>query len=125
MILIPYFSHLKTPDWLSIGVFLCEGGRTMWSVDDTDTDAEITEMLLENGFPVEKIEHMDGVIYARIDYGRIKMAHFYQWHEIDPTTSENDVWRSFSIPRTLWSCPVFKDHFWKTSGLPIKPMGVF
>jgi hypothetical protein len=39
------------------------------------------------------------------------------WSEIDPKTSEEDVWRTYRIPTALWSDPVFKEHWWRTSGV--------
>ena len=91
----------------------------MWYVDDTDTDKALKKMLLDNGFPVEKLERINGTVYAKITYSSLKMGDFYMWHEVDHKTSEQDVWRTFNVPTALWSCPVFKEHFWKTANLPV------
>lgn len=99
-----------------MGVFLCTGGREFWSVDDGDTDADIKEMLKDNGFPVRSLNHKDGAVFAEIDPS-IDLKNFYLWSEVDPKTSENDLWRIYNIPRALWPCKVFRDSFWKTSGI--------
>ena len=126
MILIPYFLDLKSPDWMRLGLFLCEGGRSAWYIDDTDTDKALKKMLLENGFPVENLERVNGTVYAKIAHSGLKMSDFYMWHEVDPKTSEHDVWRIFNVPTALWSCPVFKEHFWKTANLPMPaPLTIF
>jgi hypothetical protein len=114
MILVPYFVDKRNPNWITLGVFLCEGGRSAWGID-AENDSDITAMLLDNGFPVIKFDRrLPGTVFAQIDYDRIKMEHFYLWDEIDPKKSENDVWRFFKIPRSLWSCPIFRDHFHKS-----------
>ena len=119
MILVPYFSDTQKPNWMRIGIFLCEGGRSTWYIEDSDKDKEIKKMLLTNGFPVEKLERVNGTVYAKIAHSGLKMGDFYMWNEVDPKTSENDVWRIFNIPTALWSCPVFKEQFWKSTNLPV------
>jgi len=120
MILIPFFWDTTNKDWARFGIFLCSGGREVWSVDDSDTESEIRSMLLENGFPVLEFTKTDGVMYARIDHIRLKLSHFYLWDQVNPKKSEEDVWRIIKIPRALWSCDVFKEQFWKTACLPIR-----
>jgi hypothetical protein len=114
MILIPFFWDTRNPDWIQFGAFLCSGGRQYWSVDDS---SGVEAMLSENGFPVCQITGVDDIIFAEIDYEKINLDDFYLWSDIDPKTSDQDVWRLYKIPVSLWSCPVFKEHFWKTSGL--------
>ena len=115
MLLIPYFIDSNS-NWTKLSLFLCEGGRSVWSVDISDK--EIRVLLKENGFPTVKLEHIGNTVYAAIDPCKLKMSDFYQWTEINPKTAEQDVWRTLSIPLALWSCPVFKEHFWATTGLP-------
>jgi hypothetical protein len=122
MILAPFFINTSNPNWLHFGLFLCSGGKSLWSIDDTDTDKDIVEMLKENGFPVLGLERLHNVVYAHIDDTTMKMSNFYEWSEIDPASSDKDVWRIFRIPSALWSCPVFKEHFWKTAELPLQVM---
>ena len=118
MILIPFFWDCNgTKDWINFGVFLCSGGRQYWSVDDGTSNESITEMLNENGFAVTDISVKDDIVFAEIDRTKIRMDDFYLWSEIDPKTSDQDVWRVYKIPAALWSCPVYKHHFWKTSNL--------
>ena len=116
MILIPYFIDKVNPNWLKLNIFLRSGGRETWFEDGTDK--AIQKMLKENGFPLINIKREQGVIYAEVDSSKLLMDDFYKWNEIDPSESDEDVWRSFLIPRSLWSCSVFKDNFWKSSGLP-------
>jgi len=76
-------------------------------------------MLKENGFPLLSIKKEQGVMYANIDSTKLNMSEFYQWSELeDPAKSEDDVWKTFLIPTALWSCDVFKQEFWASTGLP-------
>lgn len=115
MKLLPYFSTTDS-NWIILNIFLSEGGRSTWEIDDTETD--VKSMLSENGFPLVNMNKMGDTIYAEIDGSTIKMSDFYMWTEVDPKISENDVWRRLTIPVALWSCPVFKENFWKSAGLP-------
>jgi len=116
MILAPYFWNTSDPNWFKLGVFLCSGGRELWNVGDKDTDKQILKMLKENGFPVLGLKRHAGVILASID-PKANLSDFYMWDEIDPMKAQEDVWRTFTIPAALWTCPVFKEHFWKSAGL--------
>jgi hypothetical protein len=120
MLLIPYFKDITNPNWLQLSLFLCEGGNSIWSIPDDMTDKEIKELLKDNGFPVVKLEHHDSTIYALIDRSKLSMSDFYQWDEINPNavSESKDVWRSLQIPLALLSCPVFKEHFWKSARIP-------
>lgn len=119
MILAPYFWNTADPNWFKLGVFLCSGGRQMWNVDDKDKDKAILNMLKENGFPVLGLKRhtSQGLLLASID-PEVNLSEFYMWDEIDPATAQEDVWRVFSIPTALWSCPVFRENFWKSTSLP-------
>jgi len=86
-------------------------------VDDKDKDKAILKMLKENDFQVLGLKRHTGLILASID-PKANLSEFYMWDEIDPRNSNEDVWRTFMIPAALWSCPVFREHFWKSSGLP-------
>ena len=118
MILAPYFWDTSDPNWFKLGVFLSAGGREMWQVDDKEKDKAILKMLKENGFPVLGLKRQagHGVILASID-PKANLSEFYMWDEIDPATAQEDVWRIFMIPAALWTCPVFKEHFWKSACL--------
>ena len=118
--LIPYFKDVSDPNWIHLGLFLCEGGRSVWRLEESDTTESIKEMLLDNGFPVLDLKHIGQTIYAEIDRASLKMSDFYEWTDLtNPKTSESDVWRRLPIPTALWSCPVFKEHFWDSAKLPI------
>jgi len=117
MLVVPYFVKKSNSNWLTLGLFLCEGGRSVWSVDDM-TDKEIKAMLKENGFPVLSLQHLGQTVYASINLDAIKMSDFYMWADVDPMKADEDVWRTIQIPLDLWSCPVFKSYFWKSAGLP-------
>lgn len=117
MILAPYFWNTSDPNWFKLGVFLCAGGRELWNVDDKEKDKAILKMLKENGFPVLGLKRQAGLLLASID-PKADLSDFYMWNEIDPVTAQEDVWRVFTIPIALWSCPVFREHFWKSAGLP-------
>lgn len=116
MILLPYFIDTSNPNWYKVNLFLSDGGRNFWHTDDTEK--QVKKMLKENGFPLINLKVEQGVMYANIDSTKLNMSEFYQWSEVDPHTSEDDVWRTFLIPNALWSCPVFKQEFWASSGLP-------
>jgi hypothetical protein len=115
MLLIPYFWNHET-NWSTFGIFLRDGGSSLWLVDDTTTLAAAKKMLKENGFPVESVIKTDGTLYARIQ-STINLSDYYLWDEI-PLGSEEDVWRTFKIPKALWTCPVFKELFYKETNLP-------
>ena len=117
--LIPYFKDVSNPNWIHLGLFLCEGGRSVWSLDESDFKS-VKAMLADNGFPVLDLRQVGQTIYAEIDRECLRLSDFYQWTDLsNPATSMSDVWRTLSIPKALWSCPVFKEHFWVEAGLPI------
>jgi hypothetical protein len=116
MILIPYFWK-QTSTLATLGVFLRDGGSSLWSVEDKATLASIKSLLKENGIPSLTVKKNDGVFYANIDVNQLDLNEFYLWNEI-PLGSENDVWRLLKIPLALWSCSVFRDTFSKEAGLP-------
>uniref|UniRef100_A0A6C0ANC2 Uncharacterized protein n=1 Tax=viral metagenome TaxID=1070528 RepID=A0A6C0ANC2_9ZZZZ len=117
MILAPYFWNTSDPNWFKLGIFLSAGGREQWQLDSKDKDKQILKMLKENGFPVLGLKRQTDMVIASIDPG-VNLSEFYTWDEINPKTSQEDVWRIFTIPAALWTCPVFKEQFWKSSGLP-------
>jgi hypothetical protein len=123
MKLIPYFINTEGSEWIKLSVFLRSGGREIWELDDGDKDKTIKKMLEENGFPVLDMKREPGHIFASINSKAIKMGEFYSWAEVDPATSDEDIWRDFLIPRSLWSCSVFRDHYCKSSGLSTEIMG--
>jgi len=114
MILLPYFIDTSSPNWIKLNLFLSEGGKGFWHTDDTER--QVKKMLKENGFPLISLKTEQGVMYANIDSTKLNMSDFYQWSESQ--TSQEDIWRTFLIPIALWSCPVFKQEFWKSTGLP-------
>ena len=117
MILLPYFTDTSNPNWSKLNLFLSDGGKTFWHTDDTEK--QVKKMLKDNGFPLLSLKTEQGVMYANIDSTKLNMSDFYQWSELeDPAKSEDDVWRTFLFPTALWSCPVFKQEFWTSSGLP-------
>jgi hypothetical protein len=109
---------------MKYGVFLCEGGRSLWSVEDKATLVSVKKLLKENDFPLLNLTKIDGILYAEIDSTKINLDNFYLWSDL-PLGSDQDVWRILDIPTALWSCPVFKDHFFKESNLAecaLKPL---
>ena len=117
--LIPYFKN-ESSNWIHLNLFLCEGGRSVWSLEESQkSDSDIKAMLAENGFPVLSLRCNGSIVYAEIDRESLKLSDFYQWAEVDPSLSTSDVWRTLSIPKALWSCPVFKEHFWLEAKLPL------
>jgi len=116
MILIPYFIDTSKKDWIQLGLFLCSGGHEVWSVDESEK--QVAQMLSTNGFPVLTMDRQSDALYAKIDIAKLQMADFYTWDELDPKTSQEDCWRIFNIPKALWSCPIFKEYYWKAAKLP-------
>lgn len=124
MILIPYFRDTRNPDWTKWGVFLCDGGKSLWSVEDKATLVSVKKLLKENDFPLLNLKKLDGVLYAEIDSAKLDLNQFYLWSDV-PLGSDQDVWKILHIPKALWSCSVFKEHYIKESGLPscaLKPL---
>jgi hypothetical protein len=117
MILVPYFIE-RLDDWISVNIFLSSGGRELWNIDQ-EKDKQILKMLKENGFPVKTLEKKSGLIYAEIDRSKLDLSTFYTWDEIDPETSEEDVWRKLMIPVSLWSCPIFRESYVRGANLPM------
>jgi hypothetical protein len=115
MILVPYFIE-RTENWISVNVFLSAGGRQAWHIE-SDKDKAIIKMLKDNGFPILKLEKATH-IYAEIDKS-IDLSPFYSWAEVDPDTSEEDIWRTLHIPVSLWTCPIFRENFIKSANLPL------
>lgn len=116
MILVPYFIE-RLDDWISVNIFLSSGGRELWNIDQ-EKDKQILKMLKDNGFPVLHLEKTPLVFYAEIDRSKLDLTTFYTWDEIDPETSEEDVWRKLIIPVSLWTCPVFRERFCISASLP-------
>ena len=116
MILVPYICNTTNPNWIQLGIFLRTGGREMWSVDNPD---EISDILRQNGFPLESLVKDSNFAYAKVRQDMLKLEQFYTWDEIDPSVSDEDVWRFFKIPRALWACDVFREHYIRETGIPI------
>ena len=119
MLLVPFFWDTSNTEWFKLGIFLTSGGREGWTIEDGQKDKQVLKMLTDNDFPVVKLEKKSDVLYARVDSAKLNISLFYTWEEVDPISSEEDVWRTFLIPRALWTCPVFKENFLKFSELPI------
>jgi len=115
MLLIPVFCSVGK-DWMRLGLFLTNGGRSIWEIGAEATDKDIIDSLSKNDIPVLSLTRLSDVIYAKIDKKRLNLNDFYTWDEIDPKTSTLDVWRIISIPRGLWSCKIFREELWKNMG---------
>lgn len=116
MILTPYFIE-RTDNWVTLGIFLSSGGRQAWHIEP-EKDKGILKILKDNGFPCDKLEKDSQVVLAKIDRTRLQIQDFYMWEEVDPETSEQDIWRSLKIPVALWSCQIFRENFYKSVNLP-------
>jgi len=116
MILVPYFIE-RSDMWITLNIFLSSGGREAWHIEP-EKDKAILKMLKENGFPVLNLEKTTQAIYAHIDKS-IDLSSFYTWTEVNPETSEDDVWRRLTMPVSLWSCPIFRENFFKAANLPL------
>jgi hypothetical protein len=117
MIVLPYFIDRSNDNWIKLNVFMIEGGRSLWYTEDTEK--QVKKMLKANGFPLLSYKVDNSVIYANVDNTKLNLSEFYIWDEVDPKTSDKDLWRTYYIPNALWSCPIFKQDFITTSGLPL------
>lgn len=115
MILLPYFIDTSNQSWTKLNLFLTEGGRGFWQTDETEK--QVKKMLKDNGFAVINTFTENGVMYAEVDQNKIQMSEFYTWDEVNPETSTEDVWRTYLIPASLRSCPIFQREFWTSTGL--------
>ena len=115
MILLPYFIDTSNQSWTKLNLFLTEGGRGFWQTDETEK--QIKKTLKDNGFAVINTFTENGVMYAEVDQNKIQMSEFYTWDEVNPETSTEDVWRTYLIPASLRSCPIFQREFWTSTGL--------
>ena len=104
MILLPYFIDY-TSERKTLGFFLCEGSKSLWTVDDTESIESVKALLEENGLPVQWIQQGNGVMHAEIDHRRMNLNDFYL--STDPYVEEKDVWRLFEIPEEMWLEPSF------------------
>ena len=109
MILIPFFLDLTHP--IRIGVFQSEGGRSFWQIGDTHSHFTILALLIENGFPVVSLETIGQIVYARIDHTQLKLNDFFLLSDVDPKTSDKDVWQIFRISSRQWITKKFKQWF--------------
>lgn len=115
MILLPYFIDTSNQSWTKLNLFLTDGGRGFWQTDETEK--QVKKMLKDNGFAVINTFTENGVMYAEVDQNKIQMSEFYTWDEVNPETSTEDVWRTYLIPASLRSCPIFQREFWTSTGL--------
>ena len=115
MILLPYFIDTSNQSWTKLNLFLTEGGRGFWQTDETEK--QVKKTLKDNGFAVINTFTENGVMYAEVDQNKIQMSEFYTWDEVNPETSTEDVWRTYLIPASLRSCPIFQREFWTSTGL--------
>ena len=102
MILLPYFVDYSKN---ILGFFLCEGGNTLWIIDESESLEPVKSLLEENGLPVQWIQERNGVVHAEIDYRSLKLSDFYL--STDQSVEEKDVWRLFEIPAEMWLEPDF------------------
>jgi hypothetical protein len=117
MILVPYFIE-RTENWIRVNIFLSSGGKQAWHIEP-QKDKAILNMLKENGFPVKTLEKADIACYAQVDRTKLDLSPFYTWDEVEPDTSDEDVWRTLTIPVSLWTCSVFRENFLKAANLPL------
>ena len=103
MLLIPYFWDTTQS---KLGVFLSEGGNSLWNLDDTETHDSIIALLEDNDFPVTGLIYANDIVYANIDYSQISLCDFYI--STDPNVSDKDVWQIFDIPNTILVSEEFK-----------------
>lgn len=117
MLLVPYFIE-RRENWISVNIFLSSGGRHAWDIG-SEKDKAILKLLKENGFPVKPLEKTGNIICAEVDRPKLDITPFYTWDEVDPETSEEDIWRTLHIPVSLWSCPVFRELYVRGANLPL------
>ena len=129
MFLVPYFWDTSSNrEWVNFGLFVMNRGDALWGLEEEEANSKecIEGMLLENGFPVTRLIYPSDLpspppsqemVFAEMDPSRLKLQNFYIWSELslsDPADSEKDCWRVFKIPKVLWSCKIFQEHFWNS-----------
>ena len=118
MFILPYWKSVDD-NWMHIHLFLSEGGRTLWQVDDALKPAQIKATLKKNdliaiGTPLKQ----NGIYFVEIDTVKTNLTEFFSWDEIDPVNGSEDCWRQLHVPVELSTCKVFQEIYWKSTALP-------
>lgn len=98
MIIIPYFWHNTI-----LGIFLSNGGSSLW---DIDSNADIEQILEENGFPYITIQTKSDITYVEIEYESLHLDDFYL--STDTNISDKDVWHIIDVPEEVAVTSEFK-----------------
>ena len=118
MFVLPYWKSVDD-NWIHIHLFLSEGGRTLWQVDDSLKPAQIKATLKKNdliaiGTPLKQ----NGISFVEIDTVKTNLTEFFSWDEIDTVNGSEDCWRQLHVPVELSTCKVFQEIYWKSTALP-------
>ena len=119
MFLVPFVLNKEHQDWITISLFVCDVGRSLWTVDESLTDTKLKALLKKNDLITKKILRRGTLCFAEIDTHKTKIDEFYNWDELEYRTGTEDCWRHLQIPKGLIDCVIFRRELWKATGLPL------
>lgn len=103
MKLVPFILTQKNNhrfETVSLSVFLCHAGKTIWKSDEPGLLSEktiLTDYCEPNGFAVNKI-YMDKekqIAFIDINKEKTAMSDFYSWEEALSNSTKPECWRRY------------------------------
>ena len=118
MFIVPYYKSVDS-NWTRYSLFLSNGGKELWSIENTIKPTHIKTILKKNdliaiGSPVK----LGSCYFVEIDTVKTNLAEFYTWDEVAFPSGSEDCWRTLRMPTDLLGCSVFSNQFWSATALP-------
>jgi len=119
MFIVPYYKSVDS-SWTRYSLFLSNGGKELWSIEDYIKPSNIKTILKKNdliavaGTPVK----LGSCYFVEIDTVKTNLTEFYTWEEVEFPNASEDCWRTLSMPTDLLGCNVFCNQFWSATALP-------